>query len=396
MTASDQPRSLPRGSGFPGKASDGDILFVTRKWPPAVGGIETYCVRITEELSKLRNVTILSLEGEKDGSAPRSHRLLGFFLRAAWYLCRNRGRYDVVHFSDLVLGPLAVLNAFLDRAAINVISAHGTDAAYTLRQGLKPAIYRHYMSWLARNQGGIAAIVANSEATGRLCRRLGLRNLHVVRLATDLSPSATADLQPKPYLLYVGRLVRRKGVSWFVREVLPGLPRDLDLKVAGTIWEKEEGRILDHPRDQFLGPVFGADLAKLRREATAVVVPNIKDGDDDFTEGFGLAALEAAADQGVVVASRLDGLIDAVEDGETGFLVAPRQADAWTKKILAIRAWSAQQRQRFVEGARDRVRRDYGWDRVASETIRIYEGCESKGKSLAQSLPGDAERPNCA
>ena len=46
------------------------VLFITRKWPPAVGGMETYAKRISEELSELTDLTTLSLPGRSDGRPP--------------------------------------------------------------------------------------------------------------------------------------------------------------------------------------------------------------------------------------------------------------------------------------------------------------------------------------
>ena len=46
------------------------VLFLTRKWAPAIGGMEVYSMELSEELSHKVNLTVRSLAGNKDGSPP--------------------------------------------------------------------------------------------------------------------------------------------------------------------------------------------------------------------------------------------------------------------------------------------------------------------------------------
>ena len=373
MPASEPGPARPAPSTPTGSAAERrlKVLFVTRKWPPAVGGMETYCVELAEELKAAVELEVLALPGRRKGDPPGLLALLAFFARAAWHLARQGGRYDVLHLSDLVLAPLARLNRAMNPKCRNVISAHGTDIAFGLRRGWKPALYRRFLGWMARHRDALDAVVANSRATRRHCERAGLDRVVVVPLATRSTSAAPAAVPPEPYVLFVGRLVRRKGAGWFIREVLPRLPEEITLKIAGTLWDPDEGSALESPRVAFLGPVFGAELAELRRRAIAVIMPNVPLGGRDF-EGFGLTALEAAADGGVLLASGIDGIVDAVADGRTGFLLEPEKPALWVERILEVRDWSGAQRQAFLAGARDTVRDQFCWSRVAAETIGVY------------------------
>jgi glycosyltransferase involved in cell wall biosynthesis len=220
-----------------------------------------------------------------------------------------------------------------------------------------------------------ATVLVNSEATAGLARRFGFSDIRVVRLAASPGPSAAAGDLSEPYVLFVGRLIARKGCAWFVREVLPRLAPETRLKVAGTVIQPSEGEALNHPRVDYLGPRFGEELAALRRNALAVVVPNLTGGPETF-EGFGLAATEGAAAGAVVIAARAHGIADAVIDGVTGFLETPGDAQAWAARIAEIASWPAPKRLGFVERARAAVAAEYSWDRVARETLDAYEAGE--------------------
>jgi glycosyltransferase involved in cell wall biosynthesis len=181
------------------------------------------------------------------------------------------------------------------------------------------------------------------------------------------------------HLLFAGRLVERKGCAWFIRNVLPLLPAEIALDVAGTVWDEDEGAALRHPRVTHLGPLDSAALADACRSALCVIVPNIEPKSGEF-EGFGLVGPEAAAAGGVVVAAATGGLTDSVIDGETGRLVPPGDPAAWAEKIREVAAWTPEARTRFVERAMARAREAFSWPRVADDTIAVYVAAASERK----------------
>lgn len=349
------------------------VLFVTRKWRPATGGMENYSLELTRSLESRCGLTVRALPGRADGMPPPALRQLIFLVRSFVFVAVNARRFDVIHAGDLALWPLALAGRFLSRRIATVVSAHGTDIAYPRRAGTLPRIYRTYLR-IGAACGRSMRVIANSSATAALCRSAGFLVAATVPLGVR-SDSEPMPVPPRPgnYVLFVGRLVRRKGCGWFIREVLCRLDDSIRLKVAGTTWDRHESAALASERVDFLGPVYGSDLATLRREALAVIVPNITSEGTDF-EGFGLTAPEAAADGGIVLASRVDGLPDAVVDGFSGFLLPPEEAETWARKIEEILGWSQRQRQEFVDRARAIVATHFDWERVADETLAVYHG----------------------
>jgi glycosyltransferase involved in cell wall biosynthesis len=341
------------------------IVFLSRKWPPAVGGMETYALRLAEALEPLTRLTRIVLPGRANGQPPGPLALIAFGLGSFLALARHHRDADVIHIGDMASWPLALA---VRRPAV-VLAAHGTDVAYPLRRTLRGRLYGAYLRLGARLLPR-ALVIANSGATEAAARSHGFIRSTVIPLATDFTAEdATPDLNR---LLFSGRLTPRKGLAWFVRQVLPRLPETVHLDVAGTIWDADEAAALDHPRVHHLGHVDQAQMARAFAGSLAVVVPNIPVPTREF-EGFGLVAVEAAASGGVVLASDDGGLVEAVRDGETGLTLPAADAEAWVAAITRVLSWSSEERHAFTARATKSARRHYSWDRVARDTLAAYQ-----------------------
>jgi phosphatidyl-myo-inositol dimannoside synthase len=228
----------------------------------------------------------------------------------------------------------------------NATMIHGTDVTYpnpVYRMIVHPALRRAPL------------VIANSQATAEAAISIGVRRerVSVVRLGVVAPPRSSQSRQEaadslrrrlhigedRVILVTLGRLVRRKGVIWFVRTVLTRLPPNVTYIVAGdgplatelhrTVAECGLGE-----RVHLMGAVDDADRECLLRGADIFVQPNIRVRGD--MEGFGLVLLEAAMRGTPTVASGIEGILDAVVDGQTGFLVPAGDANAWTERITSL------------------------------------------------------------
>jgi type III pantothenate kinase len=177
-------------------------------------------------------------------------------------------------------------------------------------------------------------------------------------------------------LLYVGRLVRRKGVGNVI-EALPRMPR-VELVVAGGPPRDELDRDPEARRLAELAERHGvADRVRMRGRVPRERLPAlIRSADAVVTvpwyEPFGIVPLEAMACGVPVIASAVGGMIDSVVDGQTGVHVPPRDPERLAEAALDLLADRERCRTYGQAGAK-RAQRLYDWRRVGGQALETYE-----------------------
>ena len=172
-----------------------------------------------------------------------------------------------------------------------------------------------------------------------------------------------------PRLLCVGRLIPIKGHIVLLRAFaqarrqVPSLRLDIagrgPLEPALRALSKELG-IQDGVR--FLGYV--APIQRAIEDAAAVVVPSMG-------EGFGMVALEAMERARPVIAAEIGGLGELVEDGVTGYLVPPGEAEPLADAIVAV-ASDLPRAAELGEAGRRRALEEFLQDRCTDRTEALY------------------------
>jgi len=354
------------------------VLFLTRKWAPAIGGMEVYSMELSEALSHKVDLTVRSLSGNKNGSPPGIGRLVYFLFSNLVYLWQTRRDFDVVHFGDFVLFSLAWWHARWAPSTTRIVSVFGLDLLFGNRSGWKSALYSRFVAWAVRRQALINYFLAISRYTSTICSELNIQNVVVIPLGVRLKkniPIFSPKRQGRErYILFLGRLVRRKGASWFASNVLPALPDDVKFYVAGKSWDCPEVEMLkNNPRVNLLGYVPDNELPSLISESEMIVMPNVPSPDKTDAEGFGLVALEGPAHGVPCVASSIEGLKDAVRPPETGFLVSAEDTDAWVTQVNQILEWDEKDRKSFSLKAKKCLETYFSWSRVAHDTLTAYQ-----------------------
>lgn len=308
------------------------ILFITRKFPPQIGGMEKFSADFYQLFKS--QCTLLALHGKQINLV---WWLPYAFIRGLW-LARQ---VEVIHLGDGLLAGLGVLLHWLTRKPIS-ITVHGLDVTY------QKFGYQNYI-WRALKKYN--AIICVSEATQKIVLQHHIPADRVSVIAHGINVNdwqgersreilgtllSQVDFINKTILLSVGRLVERKGVNWFVREVMPKLAERFVYLITSTGPElqkiKTSIRELKLEQKVFLlGEVNNTTLRQLYLSADWFVMPNI--GVENDMEGFGLVALEASASGTPVLAANLEGVRSAVVDGRTGFLVESGDAEVWKRTL---------------------------------------------------------------
>jgi glycosyltransferase involved in cell wall biosynthesis len=182
-------------------------------------------------------------------------------------------------------------------------------------------------------------------------------------------------------VLFVGRLTPHKGVDRLIR----ALPAGARLQVVGStghdprLPERDYPRLLQQlaaSRDvRFLGPAREEELPEVYRSAAVLVLPSVERTCYGTTvrvsELLGLAVLEAMASGTPVVASRLGGVPEIVEDGATGFLVPPGDVEALHDRLDQLLGDPALA-QRMGRRGRELVCERFTWRAVAERCLASY------------------------
>jgi glycosyltransferase involved in cell wall biosynthesis len=258
--------------------------------------------------------------------------LLRNFLRAA-----RRVDADLLHAHWLPSGWVAARTG-----RPFVLQVWGTDLELARRA---PRLARPILR-------GARFVIAASTELAEAARRLGAQDVRVIPSGVDLPAEVGEEAEP-PEVLYAGRLSAEKGVLDLV-EAADGIP--LVVAGDGPLRARVPGARGFVPHDA---------LQDLYARAAVVACPSHR-------EGFGVACLEAMAHGRPVVAGDVGGLRDLVLDGETGYLVAPRDVPALRDALERLLA-DPDLRRRLGAAGRERAGRHFSWDTVTAATLAVYE-----------------------
>lgn len=343
------------------------MLFISRAYPPIVGGIENQNYELAKWLGKIAQVKIIA---NKKGK-----KFLPFFLPyASAKVLLSMHKYDALVLGDGVLGITGWLSKFWYPQKPVVCIVHGLDITFASK------IYQKI--WVNFFLQKMDKLIAVGNETIKVGIKKGLPKERFVFIPNGvdtekhLTESTQADLEKiigqsienKKVLLTSGRLARRKGVAWFISNVMPKLDQSFLYVIAGDGKDKQhiQHAIANNNLEKrviMLGYVSDEDRNKLWNKADLFVQPNIKIPGD--MEGFGISVIEAGACKLPVLASDIEGLKDAIKDGKNGFLIESENSQAYVDKINEL-FLQGSPRKIFGHGVRNFVIENYRWQHIAA------------------------------
>ncbi|OGL61378.1 hypothetical protein A3H10_04075 [Candidatus Uhrbacteria bacterium RIFCSPLOWO2_12_FULL_46_10] len=338
------------------------ILFVTLEFPPDIGGVgrmyREICRALPAEsvvvLTPPNTKSVQYKESPLDNYSVIRSSLLVRWWWPRWVIAIFRINYCLKHYNIsrtivgqvLPLGTAVWILSFIKKTRYAVF-VHGMDVSLPIRHSRK--------RWLLKNILGRAEkVLAANNFVAQMVRNLGLPAEQVVVIYPSpvikkLSNNTLTEnlrqrynLQNKPILLTIGRLVERKGheiILMALESVWREAPQ-LRYFIIGTGPFKNKledlRALLSHPHQViFLGEINDEETAAWLSLATIfIMTPRaLANGD---AEGFGLVYLEAAFFGKPVIASRTGGVSEAVIDGQTGIIVEENNVEATAMAILKL------------------------------------------------------------
>ncbi len=394
------------------------VLFLTNEYPPHIyGGAGVHVGYLTRELAKTMPVDVRCFGDQhlEKGNL----KVTGFELNTSGFTCPEPLKSafgavrrctdfnttnidaDIIHCHTWYShfgGILAKKNYGIPL----VITVHSLEPLRPWKREQLGGGY-DFSLWIEKTALEMAdAIIAVSGETKRDIERLfnvDPAHVHVIHNGIDLKEyrqlPSTAALQAhgidpnKPYLLFVGRITRQKGIIYLVRAIHYMDPDFQIVLCAGAPDTPEIAREMEDAVESATkkrsNVIWIAEMVdrnavtELYSHAAVFCCPSIY-------EPFGIINLEAMACEAAVVASAVGGIKEVVVDGETGFLVPleqmkespfePLDPEKFSRDLAAKinqLMGDIKLREKFGKAGRKRAEEKFTWSAIAHKTKALYE-----------------------
>jgi len=372
------------------RVSRPSLLIVTRNLPPLIGGMERLLAHAVDVLAARFDVTVIGPRGVKRHcrtavAVAECPSTPGLFLPCALLqgllYCR-RQRFVVILGGSGLVAPITWLLGLLSGIP-SLLFIHGLDLVVDnlfYQRVFVTAIARHRL--LIANSANTRVLAVNKGCVPDRVRVLhpGTRLPDVDECSAVQTFAESLGIVDATVILFVGRMVRRKGLVPFLRRAWPAIHGRIDnarLLVVGDTptdalrRDPEGGTGLEEAAAgcpegsiQFLGTVSDDELWQCYAVARCLVLPLIVVKGD--VEGFGMVAIEAAACGTPTVAFAVGGVADAVADGRSGTLVPAGDYRAFADAVVAEATGP-----RDAEASRIEHARRFSWTNYGNRLIEL-------------------------
>jgi len=346
------------------------ILFLTRVHPPVIGGLENQSYNLIENFKKINKetFTLINTKGKK---------ILPFFIPYSFFKALfliRKNKITHLHLSD---GVMAWEGKWIKKltGVKTAITIHGLDITY------KNWLYQKI---IPKSINKLDKIICISNHTKEQCVKRGISEKKIIiipngvnsdefilkgskrELRKRLSEKLKLNLENKRILLTTGRLVKRKGVEWFVNNVMLKIGKNYIYLISGDGPEKESIK-KDIEKNNLeknvlmLGRTDFKTLKLLYNSSDIFVMPNIKVKGD--MEGFGIVIIEAGSCGLPVITSGIEGISDAVINGKTGWIVGEKNTKEFIKKINS--------KLLDKKRVRETVKNNFDWKKIVKKYLGV-------------------------
>lgn len=225
----------------------------------------------------------------------------------------------------------------------------------------------------------VSVLIALTPFAKARLLQAGFREGQIAVVPNPTSVRETAVDRPAgEYVAFAGRISPEKGVDTFLAAAarMPDVP----FKVAGDGPALSEMTARAPRNVEFLGRLGLDELLAFYRRSRVLVVPSL------CFELFGMVAVDAMALGIPVIASRIGGLPQVVEDGVTGSLFEPGNPEALVKEVRCL--WEdAELCYRMGKGGRQKVMREYTQDAYYHNLMAVYQTAIQRSRNGAAVSP---------
>jgi glycosyltransferase involved in cell wall biosynthesis len=285
--------------------------------------------------------------------------------------------YDVIHAHWIIPQGLVALLArpFARVPPVLVATSHGGDLF-----ALKGRLLARLKQWITQRADHLT-VVSSTMKTKAI--EQGLKDegdISVIPMGADSHSmfSPPPEGSTREGLLFVGRLVDKKGVEYLIRS-LPGVlekhpGETLAIIGSGPLQET----LMDlcsqlgiSERVTFHGSLINTEIPKYLRAAAVTIFPSVV-ADDGDQEGTPVAIMEALACECAIIVSDYPGARDIIEDGTNGYIVDQKSPDQIANRINMLLE-KPETRQAIGKAARQCVQQRYDWQVIGKSFLSLFK-----------------------
>jgi glycosyltransferase involved in cell wall biosynthesis len=245
----------------------------------------------------------------------------------------------------------------------------------------------HAISNFIRNADAVIGV--SEEMSQDLLRERGSRDgvytignssYEAERGARTSAQDILSDSSGSPYLAFAGRFVPEKGIADLFAAVasLKNEGCFVHLKLAGTgdipAWERRAKDLGIDDRVAFVGWLSGEAKLQFYRNARAFCLPS-------YRESFGIVTLEAMFCGLAVIGTKTTGFLALVEEGVTGYLVAPRDPEALAARIRTL-INNPERSRKMGSAGLARARRLFSIEAITAQYVQCYRDIATKKRGI--------------
>lgn len=286
----------------------------------------------------------------------------------------RRKNYDIIHIHwPLPHFFFAYFGIpFAHRKPKLISSFYGVEFKF-----LKSKLFKKLIKFIIKKSDKITAI---SNYTATEIKKYYDREIKIIPFSAAvkiLEESKEHKRDKEKTILFVGRLVKRKGVNyliWALKEVLKEIKVKLIIVGDGSERKNLENLIKEleiNDYIEFKGFVSDQELAYYYQNCDLFVLPAIIDEKGD-TEGLGVVLLEAMVYRKPVIASAVGGILDIIRNYENGILVPEKNPKILAEKILEVLK-NDRLAERLGEKGYQFVKENFSWERIIQSLKDLYK-----------------------
>lgn len=345
------------------------LLFITKNYPPAIGGMENYCRDFVNFLKKSWNKVNLIANGKG------KNYLLIFWIRALFQWLWYSFKSDAIRIGD---GSISFFGWFFSIVTWKpwYVTIHALDITWN------KSLYQKIIPWFVRRANGVVAV---STYTKEECIKRGVLEERITVIPNGIDSKRMPEIKTnkktllkkhwitekmygwKKVLFSIWRHIERKGIHWFLEEVVPNLWDEYIYCIAWswpyTAMYKEIIASKWFKNVYLIGRISDEDKFSFYEHSDRFVMPNIKVEWD--AEWFGIVCIEAGWYWCSVVASNLEWISDAIIDDRTWCLVKWNSSKKWINTIerISLKKWDILKK----------VQKDYSWEKLINMYLIILK-----------------------